>query len=68
MPELFAHDVTVYGDNAYQMLESLVDTVDGDGVITPESNNDFIQDIEYTDEVRRKTSAARPFDIDDAKA
>jgi len=68
LPELFVHDIKIYDDNAYLMWESLVDTVDDVATIIPESNTDFIEDMEYTDEIRRKTSAARPFDLEGAKA
>ena len=62
LPELFAHDVEVYGNNAYQMWEQFH---------TPEGrwysagNNNFIL---FNQNVRRKTSAALPFDLERAKA
>lgn len=68
LPELYAHDVSVYGKNAYLMWEMKADVK---GCI-PLKHNDFFrlgsncafgQQAEY----RRKTSAALPFDLERAK-
>ena len=60
LPELFAHDVTVYGDNAYLMY--VVDNMDID------SNNHLLLLLEHNRTLTRKTSAALPFDLERAKA
>jgi len=61
--ELFAHDVTVYGDNAYLIWEILSTRGNGNNFAWQPaiSNKDFPCDM------RRKTSAALPFDIERAK-
>ena len=78
LPELFAHDVEVYGENAYLMWEKKEEGVDSN-YITFASNNhasDYIREIDENGNgnifgafhVRLKTSAALPFDLERAKA
>jgi len=61
LPELFAHDVDVYGDNAFFMWE----THNG---LQFDSNASVLKNIKTgLFSITRKTSAAMPFDIERAK-
>lgn len=67
--DLFAHDVAVYGDNAYLMWK----ITDDDNKMQPLSNNDIyvvfclISDGIYKAVLSRKQSASLPFDLERAK-
>jgi len=66
LPDLFAHDVSLYGDNAYLMWE-----VSSQWVLAFNFsfNNNFTVECALTDDrslVKRKQSAALPFDLDRA--
>ena len=76
LPDLFSHDVAVYGDNAYLMWSGSVTYDDAfghfyevNGVIF-DNNAHVLSEFEVStlDRVCRKTSAALPFDIERAKA
>jgi len=63
--DLFSHDVTVYGDNAYLMWEHSLHGKSAELV----SNNDALSSFESSKiTVTRKKSAALPFDIERAQA
>lgn len=64
LPELFEHDVQVYGENAYLMWE--YKNVHFDEWQPAESNLGLWLTLNC--EHRRKTSAALPFDLERAKA
>jgi len=68
LPELFAHDVSVYGDDAYLMWEIYMRPCS----FRSESGWQTMNGNQYEqiagDVIRRKTSAALPFDIERAKA
>jgi len=67
LPELFAHDVKIYGDNAYQMWQLSHEDNENNGDyywITCTITLDFNLPLKY----RRKTSAELPFDLERAKA
>jgi len=64
LSELFAHDVKIYGDNAYQMWgHDFLNVWWGDLI-----DNDEVSIVINGDKIRRKTSAALPFDLERAKA
>lgn len=62
--ELFAHDVDVYGDNAYLMWECNW-SLDDESWIDANSNDDLSN--RYANSKRRKQSAALPFDLERAR-
>jgi len=62
LPELFEHDVSFYGSDAYLMWESANEL---DLIV---SNLSVLCSIDQGVSIRRKTSAALPFDIDRAIA
>lgn len=69
LPELFAHNVKVYGDDAYLMLQRYnYDSRDVICWINCTSNDDVQLAIDNDNEIRRKQSAALPFDLKRAKA
>jgi len=72
LPELFAHDVKVYGDNAHLMWKIFDNYINKPKEwLTPLSNKELDYYLSYhlEDEIiKRKTSAARPFDLERAKA
>jgi len=64
LPELFAHDVKFYGDDAYLMWRYL----NKRGLMIFNSNIEVERAIKYSLTIERKNSAALPFDIERAKA
>jgi len=64
LPELFAHDVKVYGDNAYLMWYWILH--ENDGISMDFSDNEEVKNAWTT--VKRKTSIALPFDLELTKA
>jgi len=76
LPELFAHDVKFYGDNAYLMWSGSVTYDDAFGDfyevrdVVFDDNAHVLSEFKVStlDSVYRKTSAARPFDLELAKA
>jgi len=66
LPELFAHDKVFY-INAFEMWE--ISLSDKNNFIDATDNRDVEWALNSTNyDVRRKASAPRPFDLDDAKA
>jgi hypothetical protein len=66
--ELFEHDVSVYGDDAYLMWECAdIEDYNWIGVVK-NSNMCLLLHDDCCMDVRRKTSAALPFDLSRAKA
>lgn len=67
LPELFEHDVSFYGADAYLMWE--ISLSDKDKFIDATDNNDVLWALDSTNyDVIRKTSAALPFDLERAIA
>jgi hypothetical protein len=65
LPELFEHDVKVYGDDAYLMWIHELHGISN----KPINNDDIKTSFDFSSIiVTRKTSAALPFDIERAKA
>lgn len=64
LPELFAHDVSVYGENSFQMWEVKYSK------IPPPSNDEILNAFDalgINKLLQRKKSAALPFDLERAK-
>jgi len=75
LPELLAHDIKVYGDNAYLMWSGSVAYDDAFGGfyevrdVVFDDNAHVLSEFEVStlDSVYRKTSSALPFDLERAK-
>ena len=66
LPELFAHGVSVYGDDEYLMWE--ISLADKNNFVSATDNNDIRWSFDSMNyDQRRKTSASREFNLDEAK-
>jgi len=72
LPKLFAHDVKIYGDDAYlmwQYYDDLARDINGDRIFYVNfTSNSEVNNCSKYFRLRRKTSAALPFDLERAKA
>ena len=65
LQEQWQQDVERFGDGAYLMWEGYAGTIDGYDCWQDINNNDYWN---YPTDIRRKDSAALPFDLERAKA